>query len=116
MDIVFIKGLKVETTIGVYDWEKDIKQDLFIDLELSCDTRAAAASDAIADAIDYATLSENIIEFLKENHFQLLETVADKIASLVLAEFDISEIKVIVSKPQAVETATNVGVIIKRSR
>jgi len=115
MDLVFITGLEVETTIGVYDWEQNINQSLIIDLELSCDIRDAARNDDLSKAIDYADISNRISQYLQESHFQLIETVAERIAELVLSEFNIKEVSLSVSKPQAIENAKNVGVKITRS-
>ena len=116
MDIVFIRGLEVETTIGAYDWEQSIKQKLILDLELSCDTRIAAKTDNLEDALDYAVISQEIIDFLGKSHFQLLETLADRVADLILCAFNIEEVKLKVSKPAAVSLAREVGVMITRSK
>lgn len=116
MDIVFIHGLEVETTIGAYDWEQGIKQTLILDLELACDTRIAAKNDNLEDALDYAAISQEIIDFLGKSHFQLLETLAEKVTDLILSTFNIEEVKLKVSKPKAVSHARDVGVIITRNR
>jgi dihydroneopterin aldolase len=115
MDLVFITGLEVETTIGAYDWEQEIKQTLIIDMELSCDTSIAARDDDLSKAIDYAEISSRISQYLTACHFQLIETVAERIAGLVLSEFDVIELTLTVSKPLALDNAKNVGVKITRS-
>lgn len=115
MDLVIITGLEVATTIGAYDWEQDIKQTLIIDLELSCDVSEVAKDDDLKDAIDYAKISTLIGTYLQASHFQLIETVAERISELVLSEFNIKKLTLTVSKPQAIENAQNVGVKITRS-
>ncbi|MFT5208816.1 MAG: dihydroneopterin aldolase [Flavobacterium sp.] len=116
MDLVFISGLEVTTTIGAYDWEQDIRQTLIIDLELICDINKVARHDDLKDAIDYAEISTSIEKYLQKSHFQLIETVAERIAERVLSEFNIRELTLTVSKPQAIENARNVGVKITRSQ
>lgn len=113
-DRIFIKGLTVETVIGVYDWERNITQPLIIDLELSCDTQKAAASDCIDDALDYAAISSRIIEVCRASSHQLIETLAEQLASIVLAEYNVVGIKLSLAKPGAVAEAVGVGVVIER--
>ncbi|NRA83886.1 MAG: dihydroneopterin aldolase [Gammaproteobacteria bacterium] len=114
MDIVFIKQLKVETTIGAYDWEKTIKQTLLIDLEMAWDNKAPALEDDLTKALDYATVSSRITDWLAEQKIELIETVAERIASMLLTEFAISWLKLTVHKPDAVANAAGVGVTIER--
>ena len=114
MDIVFIKQLEVSTTIGVFAWEREIKQKLMFDLELGTDIRAAAASDELADTLDYKAISHRICELVEASAEQLVERVAENVASMLLAEFAIGWLKLTVAKPGAVSMAESVGVIIQR--
>ena len=114
MDKVYIKGLKTDAVIGVYDWEQDIRQTLVLDLELASDNRAAAATDGIAEAVDYDAISKRILAYVQASEFQLIETLAEKVAEIVLAEFDIPWVRLKLSKPGAVADAEDVGVIIER--
>lgn len=115
MDIVFIKQLQINTVIGVYEWEKNIQQRLLIDLELSTDIRIAAANDDIRQALDYAIIAERIKQFVTTKPIELIETVAEQVANLLLAEFATLSVKVTVCKPDALSDAQTVGVTIIRS-
>ena len=114
MDIVYIKGLTVETVIGVYDWERDIRQKLVLDLELAGDNRRAAATDGIDEALDYAAISSRLIAYIEGSEFQLIETLAERVAELVLAEFPVPWLRLMLAKPGAVAEAESVGVLIER--
>ena len=114
MDTVFIKGLKAASVIGCYDWERDIRQTLVIDLELKADFARAAETDALADALDYAAISNRVIVVCDQSRFQLLEALAEHLATLLLAEFSIAGLRITMTKPGAVEAADGVGVVIKR--
>ncbi|AQA17049.1 dihydroneopterin aldolase [Halioglobus japonicus] len=114
MDIVYIEGLQADAVIGVYDWERDIRQPLVIDLELASDNRRAAANDAIADAVDYDAISQAVVAYLQASEFELIETLAERLATLVREEFGIGWVRLRLAKPGAVKAATSVGVIIER--
>ena len=114
MDKVYIKGLKTDAVIGVYDWERDIRQTLVLDLELASDNRAAAANDAIEDAVDYDAISGRILAYVADSEFELIETLAERVAEIVMREFDIPWVRLKLSKPGAVADAEDVGVIIER--
>lgn len=114
VDIVFIEGLEVDTVIGVYDWERGIRQCLRLDLTLGWDIQPAAADDDIAKALDYAVLSERVMSFARDAHFQLVETFAERLAGLLMAEFGIRWLRLKVTKPGAVAAAIGVGVEIER--
>ncbi|SIQ43993.1 dihydroneopterin aldolase [Aeromonas sp. RU39B] len=116
MDKVFIRGLEVLSTIGVYDWEKEIRQKLVFDLEMGFDNRPAAATDDIALALDYATLSERIIQHATTQVVELVETMAEQVATLVLADARVQWVRVTLTKPGAVSQASGVGVEILRHR
>ena len=114
MDTVFIKGLKAASVIGCYDWERDIRQTLVIDLELKADFTRAAQSDALEDALDYAAISQRVIAACDAARFQLLEALAEYLATLLLVEFSIAGLRMTITKPAAVAAADGVGVVISR--
>ncbi|MFP2768703.1 dihydroneopterin aldolase [Oceanisphaera sp. KMM 10153] len=114
MDKVFVQGLEVLTTIGAYDWEKDIRQKLRFDLEMGYDTRPAALGDDLDKALDYAALSKKVTHHAEQNHVELVETMAEQIALLILREFPVHSVKVRLTKPGAVANAAGVGVEIER--
>lgn len=116
MDSVYIEGLKADAVIGVYAWERDIRQDLVIDLELASDNRAAAASDAIEDAVDYDAIAKAVIAYVGASEFQLIETLAERLAQRLQSEFGVSWLKLRLAKPGAVAEAATVGVVIERGR
>ncbi|MEP5568755.1 MAG: dihydroneopterin aldolase [Halioglobus sp.] len=114
MDMVYIKGLKTDAVIGVYDWERGIRQTLVLDLELASDNRAAAATDGIAEAVDYDAISKRILAYVQASEFELIETLAERVADIVLTEFNIPWLCLKLSKPGAVAEADDVGIIIER--
>lgn len=116
MDKVFVKGLKIETTIGVYEWEKSIKQTLVFDLTFFTDIRAAAEHDDIEQTLDYAAISARVIEYVQSNQFELIEAVAERVCALILNEYAVNQVALCLSKPGAVPEADTVGVEIVRSR
>jgi 7,8-dihydroneopterin aldolase/epimerase/oxygenase len=114
MDIVYIRDLKIETVIGIFDWERRIRQTVSLDLEMATDIRRAAASDDIKDALDYKAVSKRLISFVGESEFLLVETMAEKIAAIVREEFQVPWLRLRLSKPGAVRGSQDVGVIIER--
>ncbi len=116
MDTIFIRELEAETVIGVYDWERRIRQSVVIDLEIDCDARRAAASDAIEATIDYKRVAARVVEFAGQSQFALLETLAERIAQLLIAEFGVAHLRLTVRKPGALADCGSVGVSIERSR
>ena len=116
MDIVFIKELCIETVIGIYDWEKNIKQFICIDLELGTDINKASNSDEILDTIDYKAVSKELKSFIGGNKFQLVEKLAEDSVKLIFDNFNVHYIKGRFSKPGAVTGSKEVGVIIERYR
>lgn len=114
MDIIFLHDLKVDCVIGIFDWERRIRQTLHIDLDMAADIKRAAATDRIEDTLDYKAMAKRIVEFVGASQFQLVETLAEKIAALVLAEFKVSWVRVRINKKGAVRNADGVGVIIER--
>jgi len=113
-DIVFLHDLTIETIIGIYDWERRIKQAVILDLDMATDVKKAASSDHIDDAIDYKAVAKRLIEYVSENHFQLVETLAERVTELVLTEFGVKWVKLRVNKKGAVRYAGDVGIIIER--
>ncbi|SRR6056297_726158 len=114
MDITFIKELRVETVIGIYDWEREIRQTVVIDLEMGGDIRAAATTDNIADAIDYKAVGKRLIAFVEEAEFQLVETLAERLAEIVCSEFNVPWLRLTINKEKALTGAAGVGVTIER--
>jgi dihydroneopterin aldolase len=114
MDTVFIRELRADTVIGVYEWERTIRQTVVLDLDMATDNRRAAGSDGIADALDYAAVSERIVSFIEGSEFQLIETMAERVAEIVLAEFQVPWLRLRLAKPGAVAAAREVGVLIER--
>ncbi len=116
MDKVFIEGLSIETTIGIYDWERRIRQPLVFDIEMSFDNRVPAATDAVKDTLDYKAVSKRLIEFVSATEFGLVETLAERCVELVQREFGVRWVRLKLSKPGAVRGARAVGVLIERGR
>ena len=114
MDIVYLRDLKVDCVIGIYDWERRIRQTLYIDIDMATDIRRAAASDHVKDTLDYKAVSKRVQQFVSESEFQLVETLAEKIAALVLKEFPVPWVRVRINKKGAVRNAGAVGVVIER--
>ena len=114
MDIIYLNDLEIETIIGIYDWEREVKQKIRIDLEMATDIRAAAASDSIDHTVNYKAVAKRLIQFVGESEYQLVETLAERIAEIVLSEFNIPWVRLRVNKPGAVRYAGDVGVIIER--
>ena len=115
-DIIFLSDLKVQTVIGIWDWERAIKQTVGIDLEMATDIRKAAASDSIEDTLDYKSVAKRIIEFVEQSSFQLVETMAEQIAGIIMDEFGVPWVKVRLSKPGAIRGSREVGILIERTR
>ena len=116
MDIVFIHDLKIETVIGIYDWERKIRQTISIDLEMATDIGAAAKSDNIDDALSYKDVAKRLIEFVEQSDFELVEALAEQICRIVREEFDVPWVKLTLHKPGAVRGSRSVGVIIERGQ
>ena len=114
MDKVFIKDLEVEAVIGVYDWEREVRQLISINLEMNFNTKKAGRSDRIDDALNYKNISKCIIDLTESSKSKLIESLAQKIAKTVLSEFPVSSVIVTVEKPGALRGSKSVGVTIKR--
>ena len=114
MDIVFLRDLKIEAIIGIFDWEREIKQTLSLDLEMAADVAKAAKTDAIEDTLDYKAVAKRLIDFVGQSEYKLVETLAERVAEIVLSEFNVPWVRLRVNKPGAVRYAGDVGVIIER--
>ena len=115
-DFIFIEGLETRCVIGIFDWERKVKQRVTIDLKIPTDTRRASRSDRIEDAINYKAIAKRILRETQKSRFQLVESLAESIATLCLKEFKLRWISVRVSKPGAIRGSKNVGVEITRWR
>ena len=115
-DTIFLHDLRVETTVGLWDWERKIRQTVSIDLEMGADIRKAAATDSIDDTLNYTSVAKRVQQFVSDSEFLLVETMAEKIAETILAEFDMPWIDVRVNKPGPIRGARDVGVHIRRYR
>jgi 7,8-dihydroneopterin aldolase/epimerase/oxygenase len=116
MDIVFLRGLRIETTIGIYDWEKAIKQPVVLDLEMATDVARGAASDRIEDALDYKAVSKRLKQFVADSRFELVETLAERCAAIIRDEFGVPWVRLTLNKVGAVSDSEGVGVIIERGQ
>ena len=116
MDIIYLHGLKVDCVIGIWEWERRTTQIITIDLDMAVDMRRAAATDHIGDTLDYKTVARRVSAFVVESRFQLVETLTEKVAELVLTEFQVPWVRVAVNKRGAIRGATDVGVIVERGQ
>jgi 7,8-dihydroneopterin aldolase/epimerase/oxygenase len=116
MDKIFIQALKAEAIIGIYDWERQVRQTVLIDLELAADIRKAALTDSIDDTLNYKRVAKRILAFVEGSQFHLVETLAEHIAMLVLDEFGVAWVRITLSKPGAVRSSRDVGVALERDR
>jgi dihydroneopterin aldolase len=114
MDILYIRNLKVDAVVGIFSWEKRIRQPLHLDLEIAIDIRKAAATDDIQYALDYKTVSTRLTQFISQSEWHLIETLAEKIAALLMSEFGVTWLRLKLSKPAALPTADSVGLMIER--
>ena len=114
MDKVFIAGLSIQTTIGFFEWEKQIKQTLVFDLELAWDITPAAENDELAKTLDYADISAEVERFANDNPVDLLETLAQRLAQHLMSQYRIPWLSIKIHKPNAVHNAQSVGVAIER--
>jgi len=116
VDRIFLTALSTETIIGIYDWEREVRQRVEVDLEMWVDLHAAAASDSIDDTLNYKLVAKRVLGFVQESRYRLVEALAGEIARILLAEFPIARVRVTLHKPGAVRDSRDVGVIIERSR
>jgi 7,8-dihydroneopterin aldolase/epimerase/oxygenase len=116
VDKIFIHALKTEAIVGIFDWERQVKQTVVIDLEFSADIRKAALSDSIDDTLNYKGVAKRILAFVEASQFHLVETLAEHVAMLVLEEFGVQWVGVALSKPGAIRSSKDVGVKLERQR
>ena len=116
MDIIYLRELRVETVIGIYEWERRIRQPVIIDLEMAADIRGAAATDNIEDTLNYKAVAKRLVAFVENSEFQLVETLAERLAEIVMSEFGVPWLRLEVNKKGAVRGARDVGVIIERGQ
>lgn len=114
MDKIFLSALRIECIVGIWEWERRVKQTVVIDLEMAADIRRAAASDAIEDTIDYKKVSKRVQTFVGESQFQLVETLTERVAQTIITEFGVRWVKVRVNKQGALRGARDVGIEIER--
>lgn len=115
-DRIFLRGLQIDCIIGFIDWERQLKQTVVIDLELPCDCARAAASDAVADTVDYKQVAKRVLAFVGDSQCQLLETLAHRLAEALLDEFALAWVRLSINKPGAIRHSRDVGVSIERRR
>jgi dihydroneopterin aldolase len=115
MDKIFLTGLTVECIVGIWDWERQVKQTVVLDIEMAADIRKAAASDHIDDTIDYKKVSKRLLSFVGESQFQLVETLTERIAEIIVKEFHVPWVKVKLNKQGALRGSKDVGIVIERT-
>lgn len=116
MDLIYIRNLRIECTIGVFEWERRVRQTVALDLDLAADVAHAARRDRLEDTVDYKAIAKRLVAYVGASEFQLVETLAEKVAQVVLDEFGVRWIRVRVNKRGALRQATDVGVVIERGR
>ena len=114
LDIVFIEDLRIDAIIGIYDWEREVKQTIALDIEMAADNTVAASSENIDDAVNYKAVAKRLIAFTETSQFQLVETLAERLAEIILAEFNVPWCRLKLRKLGAVTGSRSVGVIIER--
>jgi dihydroneopterin aldolase len=114
MDIIFLGGLEIKTIIGIYDWERETKQTVVLDIEMAFDIQKAAETDDIQYALDYKKVSKRIISFVEESHFYLVERLTLEIVEIIRGEFNVPWVKVTLNKKGAISGASDVGIIVER--
>ncbi len=114
MDIIFLGGLEIKTIIGIYDWERETKQIIELNIEMAYDISQAATSDDINDTLDYKAVSKRIISFVEQSQFFLVEKLIEEIANIIRIEFNVPWVKINLNKKGAISGASDVGIIIER--
>ncbi len=114
MDSIFLHGIETQCVVGVWEWEKQITQKIVVDLDMKADIAKSAATDELEDTLNYKAVAESVIEMLEASRFQLIETMAEEVAKLVMSSFSVSWVKVRINKGGAVKHVRNVGVEIER--
>ena len=114
MDTIYLHGLTVDAVIGIWEWERKIRQKVVIDIDMDADIRKAAASDSVEDTLNYKLVAKRVIELAETSGFQLVETLAERVADIVRNEFEVPWVRVKINKPGAIRGSRDVGVIIER--
>ena len=114
MDIIYLNDLRIDTVIGIYDWERQTKQTVILDIQMAADIRKAASSDAIEDTVNYKAVVKRLFSFVGESEFQLVETLAERVCDILLNEFDIPWCRLQLNKQGALRGVRDVGIIIER--
>ena len=115
-DRIFLHGLTADCIIGFIDWERRVRQTVVVDLEMPVDCRQAAVSDEVADTLDYKKVAKRALEFIGASEFKLVETLAHRLALLILEEFGVEWVRISLNKPGAIRNSRDVGVVIERTR
>jgi dihydroneopterin aldolase len=115
MDKIFLHALKTETIVGIFDWERQVKQTVILDIEFSADIRKAALTDSIDDTLNYKRVAKRVLAFVEESRFHLVETLAEHVAMLILEEFAAAWVRISLSKPGAIRSSRDVGVMLERA-
>ena len=113
-DTIFLHDLRIQTVVGIWDWERQLPQIVSIDLDMGWDMSKAVLSEDLADALDYKSVSKRVTQFVQDKQFQLVETAADSIAAMIMQEFSVPWIRVAIHKPHAVSSSRSVGVVLER--
>jgi dihydroneopterin aldolase len=116
MDVIFLAGLTTDCIVGIWDWERRVKQKVVIDLEMAADVRRAAATDAIEDTLDYKRVAKRLLKFVGDSEFHLVETLTEQIARVVVTEFGVPWVRVKLNKQGAIRGSRDVGIVIERRR
>ncbi|OAI21349.1 dihydroneopterin aldolase [Methylomonas lenta] len=116
MDIIFLGGLEIETVIGIYDWERTIKQKIVLDIEMAFDIKKAAITDDISYTLDYKAVSDRVVDFVEASKYLLVETLIEEISKILLNEFPTPWVKITLNKKGAISRARDVGIIIERGQ
>ncbi len=114
MDTIYLHGLTVDAVIGIWEWERKIRQKVVIDIDMDADIRKAAASDSVDDTLNYKLVAKRVVELAETSGFQLVETLAEGVADIVRNEFGVPWVRVKINKPGAIRGSRDVGVIIER--
>lgn len=114
MDVVYIRDLRIDTVIGIFDWEREVRQTVSLDLEMGADIRRAAETDDIQYALNYKAVAKRVIAFIEAADFLLVERMAEEVAAIVMGEFGVPWLRLRVSKPGALRGAEDVGIVIER--
>ena len=116
MDTIFVSGLATDCIIGIWEWERRVRQRVVVDLEMAADIRRAARTDSIDDTLDYKNVSKRLLQFIGDSQFHLVETLTERIAELVIREFDVAWVRVRLNKQGALRGSRDVGIQIERRR